>query len=904
MAKVRVYELARELGVESKQLVTRLKNEGFDIASHQSTVQPGDIEKIRALIGGAASPAKPAASQATAAVASSSERVIRRRKKVVTGEDSTGEEVQKEVTELFEVGGTVRRAEPEKKPAEEVSEVTQTSDQEVSAKEVEPEAPAPAPTRSPFRKPNSDGATIVRRATPEEIEAHQQRSAAEEERFARTSRREDSRGVRVTGIGIKTGSKAAADAADAPADPFANSTSRTAGEHRPVKKTKEEEDEEIAIRRATPKQRRSTNELRTLQNLTKTGAIDDVESILERNASKARRTFTPTGSSARRQDVKRRKDLKKTKLTTPRAEYRVVEMMSHIKVGELARQLSIKSGDIIKKLMTGGEMLTINDVLDFDTASLIANEYQYEVKNIEKNDDAIIKDATKEYSDVAMRPRPPVVTVMGHVDHGKTSILDAIRQTEVAAGEAGGITQHIGAYTVEKDGRVIAFLDTPGHEAFSSMRARGAKLTDIVVLVVAADDGVMPQTVEAINHAKDANVPLIVAINKIDKGEKNLDRVFAELMEHGIQSEEWGGETQFVKVSALEKIGLDKLLEAILLQAEVLDLNAQYDCPAECTVVEAHLDKGRGPVATLMVTKGTLKKGDYIVAGTTNGNVRAMVDYRGHSLEFATPSIPVEIIGLADVPMAGDPVNVVENERVSKEIISWRHAQILKTQSGRSDVTGIEALLSKMQDSLMLTLPVIIKGDTQGSVEALHDAFTKLNTDQVKNRVVHKATGGITESDVRLAQASGAVIVGFNVRASSNLEQEAKRLTIPVNYYSVIYDAVDAIKSLMAGKLPPILKEVIQGHAEVRELISVSKVGNIAGTSVIDGKITRAAKLRLIRDDIVVYEGRIGSLRRFKDDVREVASGYECGITIDGFNDIKLGDIIEAFVIEEERQSL
>jgi translation initiation factor IF-2 len=493
---------------------------------------------------------------------------------------------------------------------------------------------------------------------------------------------------------------------------------------------------------------------------------------------------------------------------------------------------------------------------------------------------------------------------MGHVDHGKTSILDAIRKAKVADAEAGGITQHIGAYTVDKDGKSVAFLDTPGHEAFSSMRARGAQVTDIVVLVVAADDGVMPQTKEAISHAKAADVPLIVAINKMDKPNINLDRVYTELMEQGVQSEEWGGEVQFVKVSAIKGSGLDDLLEAILLQSEILELKAAVDVPATGVVVEAHLDIGRGPVATIMVQQGTLKVGDQLVAGTSIGRVRAMNNHLAKRVETAGPSTPVEVIGLSGVPMAGDSIDVVEDEKTARDVADWRREQESQGADGKSSAASLDQLLSKVKEADTPEVPVIIKGDTQGSVEAVAESIEKLNTERVRNRIVHKGVGGVNESDVSLAETSNAVIIAFNVRTARGLDDMAEKKGIPIRYFSVIYDIVDALKAIMAGRLPPIQKEVILGHAEVRQTIKVPKIGLVAGTAVIDGKVTRNCQVRLIRDDVVIFSGKVGSLRRFKDDVKEVMQGYECGIGIEGYNDIREGDVIETFIIEEEAPAL
>ena len=571
-------------------------------------------------------------------------------------------------------------------------------------------------------------------------------------------------------------------------------------------------------------------------------------------------------------------------------------------VGELAKQLSIKAGEIIKKMMASGEMVTINQSLDEDTVTLLAVEYGYEVKSKVKTVDDLL--GRPKLADDELNERPPIVTIMGHVDHGKTSILDAIRQAEVASGEAGGITQHIGAYTVEKDGKKIAFLDTPGHAAFSSMRARGAKVTDIAIIVVAADDGVMPQTVEAISHAKEADVPIIVAVNKMDKPSINLDRVYTELAEHGIQSEEWGGEHQFVKVSALKRTGLDELLEAILLQSELLELKSTEEGSAQGTIIEAHLDKGRGPVATVMVTEGTLKKGDVIVAGEVTGRVRAMHDHNGKLVDKAGPSTPVEVIGLTGVPMAGDQADAVADDKLANMVADKRRETLLKERSAASSKASLEDLLAKVASDQLPEVPFIVKADTQGSAEAICEALLKIESEKISAKVIHKGVGGINSSDLTLAETSGAVVFGFNVRAGRGLSDEAESRGITMKYFSIIYELLDAAKAIMKGSLPPIESEVVLGHAEVRSAISVPKVGTIAGSAVLDGKIVRNCQLRLIRDDVVIHSGKIGSLRRFKDDVKEVNTGYECGIGIEGYNDLKIGDVIEAFTIEKSEASL
>ena len=594
---------------------------------------------------------------------------------------------------------------------------------------------------------------------------------------------------------------------------------------------------------------------------------------------------------------------KKTQITVPRQEYRVIKMeRDTITVSEMASQLNIKVAELIKKLMLQGVMATVNQEIDFDTVSLIAGEYKYECRSVKKTVEDILSEVETNPED--LETRPPIITVMGHVDHGKTSILDAIRQTGVADKEAGGITQHIGAYMVDHKGTKLTFLDTPGHEAFSAMRSRGAQLTDIVILVVAADDGVMPQTIEAIAHAKSAGVPIVVAVNKIDKSNVNFDRIYSELSEQGIQAESWGGDTQFVHVSALKKEGLEELLEALHLQAEVLDLKASKKGLATGRVIEAHLDKGRGTVATVIVTTGTLSVGDFVVVGSTIGRVRGLADYEGRKLKKAGPSTPVEIIGLSALPLAADPLNVVVDEKKAREVSDLRIANESAARTPASSAQTLDELLVQVQAESLPQISLLIKADTQGTVEAINDSISKLKSEKVNAKVIFKGVGGITESDLNLAETCQAVILSFNVRMPGALTGICERKGIVVQYFSVIYKLVDAVKGFMVGKLPPVTAEVIQGHAEVREAIRIPKVGFIAGSNVTDGKITRNSYLRLVRDDVVIYTGKLAALKRFKDDVKEVQSGYECGISFENCTDIKAGDIIEAYLIEESPAEL
>lgn len=576
-----------------------------------------------------------------------------------------------------------------------------------------------------------------------------------------------------------------------------------------------------------------------------------------------------------------------------------IEVEGSLTVAELAKTLHREPTDIIKKLMALGIMATINQELDMDAITLVADEYGVAVEEKVVINEEAFEEIVEDDDPKDLRERPPVVTIMGHVDHGKTTLLDSIRETKVATEEAGGITQHIGAYQVKVNGKLIAFLDTPGHEAFTTMRARGAKVTDITILVVAADDGVMPQTVEAINHAKAADVPIIVAINKIDKPEANPDRIKQELTEHGLVPEEWGGDTIFVPISALQHKGIDELLEMVLLVAEMQELKANPNKRARGTVIEAQLDKGRGPVATVLVQNGTLKVGDALVAGNFFGKVRAMVNDRGRRVKEAGPSTPVEVLGLSDVPNAGDAFMVFEDEKKARAIAEARATKQRQAEFREGSRVNLDALFKQIQEGEVRELAVIIKADVQGSVEALRSALEKIDIEGVKVNIIHSGVGAITESDVILASASNAIIIGFNVRPEPTARVTAEAEKVDIRLYRVIYDAISEIEQAMTGLLDPEYEEQTIGHAEVRRTFKVSNIGTIAGCYVTDGKITRNANVRLVRDGVVVHEGKVDTLKRFKDDVREVAQGYECGVTVENFNDIKEGDIIEAFIVEE-----
>ncbi|MHA1189803.1 MAG: translation initiation factor IF-2 [Alphaproteobacteria bacterium] len=576
-----------------------------------------------------------------------------------------------------------------------------------------------------------------------------------------------------------------------------------------------------------------------------------------------------------------------------------------ISVQDLANRMAERAVDVIRLLMKQGNMVKMTDILDADTAQLVAEEMGHAVRRVAAADvEAGLFDQPDE--DGELTQRPPVVTIMGHVDHGKTSLLDAIRQANVVSGEAGGITQHIGAYQVDLDGKKVTFIDTPGHAAFTAMRARGAQATDIVILVVAADDGVMPQTVEAINHAREAGVPIIVAINKIDRRDADPMRVKTDLLQHEIVTESMSGEVQEVEVSATEKTNLDGLLEAILLQAEILELKANADRPAEGTVIEAQLDRGRGAVATVLVQRGTLRIGDIVVAGSEWGRVRALVDDKGNQLPEAGPSLPVEVLGFQNTPDAGDRVAVIDSEARAREITEYR--QQLKREKVQVDATGsrgsLEQMMNQLQSEGGQSFPLLIKGDVQGSVGAIAGALDKLGTDEVAARIIHSGVGGITESDVTLAAASGASVIGFNVRANKQARDAAVRDHIEIRYYNIIYDLVDDVKAAMSGMLSPEMRETMLGNAEILEVFNISKVGKVAGCLITDGKVERGAGVRLIRDNVVIHEGKLSTLKRFKDEVKEVTSGTECGMAFESYEDMRKGDVIECYHVEEIARSL
>jgi translation initiation factor IF-2 len=732
----------------------------------------------------------------------------------------------------------------------------------------------------------------------EEHRREEERLQAEEE--ARLKAEEEARAAapQATSDETQAGQEPATAAAAELRAKAAEAPARGAAAAAPVPAAAEEDDDSRSPKRAAGKARpalapKRIEPRRRVGKLTIVQALDDTGDGRVRSLASVRR--------AREREKQRARQLQSEAAVKIVREVVVPEIIT---VQELANRMAERGADVVKTLMKLGVMATINQPIDADTAELVVAEFGHRARRVAESDVEIGLEGAVDVAEHLL-PRPPVVTIMGHVDHGKTSLLDALRATDVAAHEAGGITQHIGAYQIAlSTGQRITFLDTPGHEAFTAMRARGAKVTDIVVLVVAADDGVQPQTVEAINHAKAAGVPMIVAINKMDKSDANPDRVRTELLQHGVVLEKLGGDVLSVEVSATKRTNLDKLEETILLQAEVLDIKANPDREAQGTVIEAKLERGRGPVATVLVQRGTLHVGDIVIAGTEWGRVRALLDDRARTIEEAGPSTPVEVLGLNGSPQAGDPFGVVDSDARAREVTEFRQRKQREVRVARGARGTVEQMFSKIAAGEVKELPILVKADVQGSVEAIVNAIQRLATDEVAVRVLHGGVGGINESDVALATASQALIVGFNVRANPQARELARRDGLEIRYYSIIYDVVDDVRKLLSGLLTPTQREQMLGHAEIREVFNVSRAGKVAGCMVVDGAIRRGARARLLRDEVVVHDGKLGSLRRFKEEVREVKEGYECGIAFENYQDIQKGDVIECYEVEEVARAL
>ena len=913
MGKLRVHELAKKIGIDNKDLVEKLKSAGLDVKTHSSSVDEGEAMKVLSGEGAAAEKA-PARRPRT---------MVRRRR---GGGDEAETETQtaaKASEGAADSTPTVSETEPSAASAPEPAVETPVSAEPVVAAEASaPAAEVAAVSAAP--ETDAEPETQAEQAAPEETAPEAAAQVAEASQ------------AEAAPADAAPAAEAAAPKADAEAQTDgAKGEGAMAENGAPATNVVRVIDPQAIKERLAaegrsfqpPRPKRTFSQVREIRVLNdRTGGAPQMVDVTGTGGARPGKQKNKGGddqlSNRERREMraggardlwmnpgKKRKSGKKGKgpeITQAAQHKRVVEMTDMITVSELAHQMAVKAGQVIGKLMGMGMMVTVNQTIDYDTASIVASEFGFEVKNKAFAEEDLLNEVTDVAVDEGnLLPRAPVVTVMGHVDHGKTSLLDAIRNTNVTAGEAGGITQHIGAYSVNSDKGLLTFLDTPGHEAFTSMRARGAHVTDVVVLVVAADDGVMPQTREAINHAKDAKSPLVVAINKCDKPDSRPERVMQELTEHGLVPEEWGGDTMMVQVSALKREGIGQLLESILLQAEVLELTADPGRKAQGAIVEAQLDKGRGPVATILVQQGTLRAGDYIIAGEHSGRVRAMYDSYGEKLEEAGPSTPVQVLGLGGVPSAGDQLNAVADEKSARRVAEHRAQKLREVELQQTSRVSLENFLNKpVSEEEGHELRLLVKADVDGSVEALRQALENLTTRKVKVNIVHSGVGTITESDVNLAVASGAIIVGFNAKADAKAHVLAQHEKVDVRTYSVIYEALDEVRHAMAGLLAPKLEERSLGVAEVRALFTVPKLGTIAGSYVLEGKITRNGKIRVRRGKEVLHEGGVASLRRFKDDVRDVAAGYECGIGVTGFSSLEEGDQLECFEIQEVQAEL
>jgi len=841
MGKLRVYELAKEVKMSSNELVERLKSAGFSINNYMSSLDMDDVGRAKDYLSGA-----------TDEILEEKRirpTIIRRRKKIIPKIEEKAQEeqiVEEEVTPPSEEDISVPKEKVEEVLEEEVEQVVKEIPiPEQSIKEVKPTI-----EKKKKQRPKTIPARIIKKAEiqPPVTKLQEPVTTIPLPEIVISPEEED----RKEKEGIKE------------------------------KKAKKYKEEEITPRKGYRKRRREIFERKDLYGERERGF--DGRSRLKGKGKLDK------------------KKLKQTEITTPKAIKRRIKVPDVISVAELARRMGIKSTELIRKLIEIDIMVTLNQTIDFDSASLVAGEFEYELELSSFEEEEIIKEEEEKPEDLV--PRPPVVTIMGHVDHGKTSLLDYIRKSKVIDKEAGGITQHIGAYYVHTSHGDLVFLDTPGHEAFTAMRARGAKITDLIVLVVAADDGVMDQTIEAIDHAKAATIPIVVAVNKIDKANADTEKVRRELSKYGFVSEEWGGDTLFSEISAKTGRGVDELLDSILLQSEILESKANYKKHARGVIIEARLDKNRGPFATVLIRDGTLNQGDFFVCGENYGRIRAMLNDRGQKIKLATPSMPVEIYGISDVPMAGDDFIVTSDEKKAKLISEHRKTKARLDTVTTRDSVSLDNLFDRIKEGEVKELNIIIRADVQGSAEALIDSLTKLSTEDVKLKVIHGGTGAVTESDVMLASASKAIVICFNVRANPVVKALAAKENVDLRFYDVIYKVIEDVRSAMTGLLEPVYNENIIGRADIKQIFHVSKIGTVAGCYVTDGKIERGAKVRLLRDDVVIFDGNLSSLKRFKDDVKDVSSGFECGVGLENYNDIKPGDVFEFYTLEEMKVEL
>jgi len=883
MAKIRVYELARDLNLTNKILLSKLSDLDISVKSHMSALDEETVARIRTEFFGK--------KEETIVETRVKPNIIRRRRK----------KVQIEVA-------PEPSAEPEEAAVAEPS-AEDAPEEKVVEKEAAPaEAPAEAEVEKPAEETVPEAEAADAAETPEAPEAAEAAEAAE---TVETAEPQELKIKKPKKPVKKIKKEAAAKIIQLPVKPVeAPSEKKAAAADKAKVRT-------LPTRQPAEQRPGAAADARSEDSRKKKGKKQAEEGDRQRRFLKKKISFRKK-SVIEGQDLydggfkgrKPRKGAKakaaasaqKTQITTAKAIKRRIKVDDAIIISDLAKRMGIKANEMIKTLKGMGFMTTVNQSIDFETAALVASEFNYEVERASFEEETVLKQVADDPE--KLQERPPVVTIMGHVDHGKTSLLDVIRKTRITGSEAGGITQHIGAYHVETDMGRIAFLDTPGHEAFTAMRSRGAKITDLVVLVVAADDGVMPQTLEAINHSKAAEVSIIVAVNKIDKANADPERVKRELAENGLTPEDWGGDTIFVNVSAKEQQGIDELLEMISLQAEVLELKANADKLAYGHVVEAKIDSGRGPVATVLVQDGTLRNGDPVVCGIHFGKIRAMLDDRGNQVDSAGPSIPVEVLGLSGVPMAGDEFIALADEKNAKQVSEHRIQKQRAKELAQTNRLSLEKLYEQIQQGEVKDLNLIIKADVHGSIEALGEALTKLSNEEVKVNVVSSATGTITESDISLAAVSNAIIIGFNVRPTPKVQAFAGEENVEMRFYNVIYDIIKDVKGAMVGLMESTYKEHVMGTAEVREVFQIPKVGAIAGSYVTDGKMERGQSIRVLRDGVVLYEGKNSSLRRFKDDTKEVMAGYECGIGVENFNDVKVGDVLECYYLEEIRPEI
>ncbi|MEM7007604.1 MAG: translation initiation factor IF-2 [Thermodesulfobacteriota bacterium] len=888
MSSIRVYELSKDLNKPSKEILNIAKGLGISVKSHASSISAEEAKKIIDKLGG------PQSGEAQQTQVKSEEK-----EKVRVFRSETGAEVverrkgarvvlrrKKKLKETEETAPEPEQIESQAQPAQEapVAETQESAPKEQAVQEL--------PTgEEKLDASQAQEPSVDESSTPEEQQV--QGPSEQEQKVEESSEASQTQESKTQG---------AEKQPQAPKD---------TNDEQPEKKFKKKG------KKVKPKREEIIDE-DTLEELRKAFRAKlpgkRREYLVEGGRSRSRPTPNTgpraKGSDRARQDNVSAKSRNGDAASSDLAQFptkpakRSIKIGESINVGELAKLMSIKAGELIKKLIALGVTATINQSIDNETALLLAEEFGYDVVVEIFEEEDLLLETQQEDIESEMSTRPPVVTVMGHVDHGKTTLLDTIRKANVVDGEAGGITQHIGAYSVEVNDRKVAFVDTPGHEAFTAMRARGAKVTDVVILVVAADDGVMPQTVEAVNHAKAAEVPIIVAVNKVDKPDAEPEKIKRELSEIGLIAEDWGGDTLFAEVSAKQNTGIKELLELILLQADVLELKADTNMRANGFVIEAVLDKGRGPVATVIVNEGTLKVGDTVVAGTTFGKVRALIDDKGGRVNEAGPAVPVEIMGLSGVAEAGERFYAVKDEKAAKDVVGHRETKQRENIAAKERKPSLENLFETLEQEEAKELALIIKADTQGSVEAVRESITKLSTEKCQVKIVHTGVGGVNETDVILASASNAIIVGFNVRPDVKALEMSEREGISLELHTIIYNLIDRVRGAMEGLLDPIVKEKILGHAEIRETFNISRIGTIAGCFVNDGKVTRDSNVRVLREGVIIFDGVLSSLKRFKDDAKEVNAGYECGITVERFNDVKVGDTLEFYTHEEFKQEL